>query len=233
MKKCSPWIPCIFLEFICNRFCLLLLSCSHPRIHHSAIMNYELYENFPTLHRIFSSGFSCHGDACSDLLIFFSGRKRLSLVKRHIQSLIAGLFNIILHLQNPLIFYGRFFCDKGDSNPDPGSVILMCVEVLIRVAGKHALFQMDAWHVAQSFRIPAALFQDFCQLKLSEAPISSHSSLILDNQASDPLASTNICVVDRYFSIELFAACCRLLHTVLKHHKRCGLSLSLSGDIKN
>ncbi|KAG2705883.1 hypothetical protein I3760_05G076500 [Carya illinoinensis] len=160
------------------------------------------------------------GVDCFDLVLeFVSGRKRLSVVKRRIQSLIAGLFNIILHLQNPLIFYGRFMRSEGDSNPDPGSVILMCVEVLIRVSGKHALFQMDAWHVAASLRIPAALFQDFCQLKDSEAPSSSHPSLVLDNQVADPLASMNVCVVDRYFSIDLFAACCRLLYTILKHHK--------------
>ncbi|KAG7978151.1 hypothetical protein I3843_05G068500 [Carya illinoinensis] len=160
------------------------------------------------------------GVDCFDLVLeFVSGRKRLSVVKRHIQSLIAGLFNIILHLQNPLIFYGRFMRSEGDSNLDPGSVILMCVEVLIRVSGKHALFQMDAWHVAASLRIPAALFQDFCQLKDSEAPSSSHPSLVLDNQVADPLASMNVCVVDRYFSIDLFAACCRLLYTILKHHK--------------
>lgn len=117
---------------------------------------------------------------------------------------------------------------EGDSNPDPGSVILMCVEVLIRVSGKHALFQMDAWHIAASLRIPAALFQDFCQLKDSEAPISSHPSLVSDNQVADPLANMNVCVVDRYFSIDLFAACCRLLYTILKHHKRYGISLSLT-----
>ena len=145
------------------------------------------------------------------------------MVKEHIQSILAGLFNIILHLQNPLIFQ-RFMHDKGNANPDSGSVILMCIEVLIRIFGKHALFQMKPWHVAQSLRIPAALFQDFHQIKLSEASISSHSSLILDNEISDQLASKDLSVVDRHFSIDLFAACCRLLYTVLKHHKRYSLS---------
>lgn len=121
---------------------------------------------------------------------------------------------------------------EGDSNPDPGSVVLMCVEVLIRVSGKHALFQMDAWHVAASLRIPAALFQDFCQLKHSEAPISSHPSLV-SNQVTDPLASMDVCVVDRYFSIDLFAACCRLLYTILKHHKRYGFCFCLSVSVSH
>ena len=145
------------------------------------------------------------------------------MVKEHIQSILAGLFNIILHLQNPLIFQ-RFMHEKGNTNPDSGSVILMCIEVLIRIFGKHALFQMKPCHVAQSLRIPAALFQDFHQIKLSEGSISSHSSLILDNEISDQLASKDLSVVDRHFSIDLFAACCRLLYTVLKHHKRYSLS---------
>ncbi|EXB36837.1 hypothetical protein L484_003222 [Morus notabilis] len=140
---------------------------------------------------------------CLDLVLeFVSGRKRLSVVKRHIQSLIAGVFNIILHLQSPLIFYERLI---GDSIPDPGAVILMCVEVLIRISGKHALFQMEAWHVAQSLRIPGALFQYFHQLKLSITP--------------NPVASMQSCGVDRRFTIDLYAACCRLLYNVLKHHK--------------
>lgn len=156
-------------------------------------------------------------------LIFQSllaGRNSLSVVKRHIHSLVAALFNIILHLQSPLIFCGTSTGCKGDNSPDPGAIILMCVEVLTRVSGKHALFQMDSWHVAQDLRIPAALFQDFCQLRHSECPVLSNSSLILDNKECDPVARMNSCVVDQQFSIELFASCCRLLYTTVKHHKR-------------
>ncbi|KAL5561130.1 hypothetical protein UlMin_030877 [Ulmus minor] len=157
------------------------------------------------------------GIDCLDLVLeFVSGRKRLSVVKRHIQSLIAGVFNIILHLQSPSIFYERLM---GDTDPDPGAVILMCVEVLIRILGKHALFQMDSWHIAQSLRIPAALFQDFHQLKISEGSTQYDSSRISNNDISDPVGSPQFGGVDRQFSINLFAACCRLLYTVLKHHK--------------
>ncbi|XP_038705965.1 uncharacterized protein LOC120001630 isoform X2 [Tripterygium wilfordii] len=160
------------------------------------------------------------GIDCLDLVLeYASGRKHLSVVKRHIQGFIAGLFNIILHLQNPLIFYERTVDSKIDSCPDQGSVILMCVEVLTRISGKHSLFQMDSWHVGQALHIPAALFQDFHQLGRSEAPVPSHFSLVSNNQDCDSAASLNPSVVDRQFSVELFAACCRLLYTVLKHHK--------------
>lgn len=138
----------------------------------------------------------------SDYFVLCTGGKRLNVVKRHIQSMIASSFNIIVHLQSPLIFYEQSI---GKTDPDPGAVILMCVEVLKRISGKHTLFQMEAWHVAQSIRIPGSLFQDFCRLKLSE---TSHRS------------SDQICAVDGRFSIDLFAACCRLLYNVLKHHKR-------------
>ncbi|XP_030531906.1 uncharacterized protein LOC115741982 isoform X2 [Rhodamnia argentea] len=145
-------------------------------------------------------------DLLDMLLENVSGRKRLSVVRRHIQSFMAALFNIILHVQSPLIFY-ESSPGKGFSDPDPGSVTLMCIEVLIRVSGRHALFQMDPWHVAQMLGIPAALFQVFCQSQLKD-PISSGSLFSLENLD-----------VDRPFSVKLYAACCRLLCTVLKHHR--------------
>ncbi|KAI9181831.1 hypothetical protein LWI28_019092 [Acer negundo] len=160
------------------------------------------------------------GIDCLDLILeHASGRKRLNVVKRHIQNLIAALFNIIVHLQSQIIFYGKLNSNDGHNGPDSGSVILMCIEVLTRVSSKHALFELDSWHVAQSLRIPAALFQDIHQLRLSEAPILSKSEMFLDNQNSNLVPSLNSCVVDRQFTINVFAACCKLLYTILKHHK--------------
>lgn len=147
------------------------------------------------------------------------------MVKRHIQSLLAGLFNVIVHLQSPSIFYGRLVYGKSDTDPDPGAVVLMCVEVLIRISGKHALFQMEAWHVAQSLCIPAELFQDFHHLKLSKAFVPNGYSTISSNHSCHPEASMQLCGVDKHFSISLFCACCRLLYTILKHHKRYALLL--------
>ncbi|XP_021819976.1 uncharacterized protein LOC110761732 [Prunus avium] len=160
------------------------------------------------------------GIDCLDLILeHVSGRKRLNVVKRHIQSFISSLFNVILNLQSPVIFYERSIQNKGDTDPDPGTIILMCVDVLARISGKHALYQMEAWHVAQSLRIPSALFQDFHLLKLSEAPVPNDSSTVPNNQISNSVASKHFSGVDRKYSIDLFAACCRLLHNVLKHHK--------------
>ncbi|GAV60305.1 Urb2 domain-containing protein, partial [Cephalotus follicularis] len=160
------------------------------------------------------------GIDCLDLVLeYVSGHKRLSVVKRHMHNLIAGLFSIILHLQSPLIFYGRSIGGKFDNCPDSGAVVLMSVEVLTRVSGKHALFRMDSWHVGHCLRIPGVLFQDFLQLRPAEASIPSNFLLLLDNKDNIPAESLKSCIVDRPFSIELFAACCRLLYTVLKHHK--------------
>ncbi|XP_022947378.1 uncharacterized protein LOC111451261 isoform X1 [Cucurbita moschata] len=159
------------------------------------------------------------GIECLDLVLeFVSGRKCLGVVKRHIQSLIAGLFSIVLHLQSPHIFYVRTIDTKGRSDPDPGAVILMSVEVLARVSGKHAIYQMNAWYVAQCLRIPAALFEDF-SLKLPGIPVQSENSLISTPEASNTVVATRNSIIDRQFLIDLFAACCRLLFTVLKHHK--------------
>lgn len=138
------------------------------------------------------------------------------MVKRHIQSLIAGLFSIVLHLQTPQIFYSRMIDTKNKSDPDPGSVILMSVEVLTRVSGKHALFQMNAWHVAECLRIPAAVFEDF-SLKLQG---QSENFVISAREVSNVVVTTSNSIIDRQFLIDIFAASCRLLYTVIRHHKR-------------
>ncbi|XP_039065852.1 uncharacterized protein LOC120211378 [Hibiscus syriacus] len=158
------------------------------------------------------------GIDCLDLILEHgSGRKCLNVIRSHIKSFVAALFNIILHLQSPLIFYEKLAGNEGDRTPDPGSVVLMCVEVLTRVSGKHALFQMDMCHVGQCLHIPGELFQDFHQLRISEAPVSIN--LFLDKQNHNSILSTESHVLDQQFSVNLFAACCRLLYTVLKHQK--------------
>ena len=119
------------------------------------------------------------------------------MIKKHIQNLVAGLFNIILHLQGPRIFYG--YVDDSDV-PDSGAVTLMCIELLTKISGKPSFFEMDACHIAQSLRIPGTLFQYFLQLLISESPLSS--------------------ALDRKASMELYDYCCRMLCTALKHRKR-------------
>ncbi|KAI5343712.1 hypothetical protein L3X38_011588 [Prunus dulcis] len=79
---------------------------------------------------------------------------------------------------------------------------------------------MEAWHIAQSSRIPSAFFRDFHLLKLSEALVPDDSSTVPNNQISNSVvASKHFSGIDRQYSNDLFAACCRLLHIVLKHHK--------------
>eukprot|EP00257_Ricinus_communis_P021427 XP_015580921.1 uncharacterized protein LOC8285148 [Ricinus communis] len=157
------------------------------------------------------------GIDCLDLVLeYISGGRQSSVVRGHIQKLVAALFNIIVHLQSSLVFYVRP-TGSVHNGPDPGAVILMCVEVVTRISGKRAL-QMASWHVAQSLHVPAALFQDFSQLRLSKGP--PLPDLFLDNQDCDPVMGKCSSVVDRKFSVELYAACCRLLYTTLKHQKR-------------
>ncbi|KAK3001092.1 hypothetical protein RJ639_021465 [Escallonia herrerae] len=110
-------------------------------------------------------------------------------------------------LKGPKIFCHNVSLCRGDADPDPGSITLMCVEVLTRVCGKHAFFQWDTCYVAQSLCMPAALFQNFLELGISDAATKSNSLKFSD-------------IFDRQFSMDLYAACCRLLYTVLKHHKR-------------
>ncbi|CAH1429606.1 unnamed protein product [Lactuca virosa] len=138
------------------------------------------------------------GIDCLDLVLeAITGRKSLNTVKTDILGSLCCLFNIILHLEGPQIFYRDPTSVKHYStDPDPGSVVLMCIEVLTKVSGKHALYQMDSCHVAQALSIPSTLFQNI----LNEGVKTE--------------------VLDREYSIELYAACCRMLHTLLRHHKR-------------
>lgn len=184
-------------------------------------VNYEICTGSPCGGKV--SSIVAAGIDCTDLVLeFVAGPKRSSVVKRHVPSLVACLFNIILHLQGPSIFYRNIICSKGDANPDPGSVILMCVEVLTKVFGKHAMYQLDSSQVGQSLRIPAALFQNFLQLRISEAPSAesaSNSLMFSGGRDTEIVEGMSSSVVDRQFLIDLFAACCRLLSTVLKHYK--------------
>ncbi|KAK1357560.1 Urb2 domain-containing protein [Heracleum sosnowskyi] len=159
------------------------------------------------------------GVDCFDLFLeYVKGNKYPVVVKEHIKNIVSALFNIILHLQGPNLFFGNTIPYSAEAPPDSGSVILMIIEVLTRVFGKHTLSQVDGCYVSQSLRISGGLFQNILQLKVSKANASNHM-LIPDSTSSEILESMNTCAIDRQFMIELYAACCRLLCTVLKHYK--------------
>ncbi|KAF7810808.1 Urb2/Npa2 family protein [Senna tora] len=176
------------------------------------------------------------GIDCFDMILeFVSGRKGLKLIKRHFQSSVAAIFNIILHLQSSQIFYGDLKSSTVANDPDPGSTILMCVEVLTTVSRKHAIFQMNSWHVGHLLRIPAALFQSFLQLRVSKGSSPSGSLIISEEQISHQVEAVDICYVDHQFSLNLFVACCQLLCTTIKRHqsecKQCVAHLEASVSV--
>lgn len=143
------------------------------------------------------------------------------MVKRHIQGLLSAVFGIMAHMQSPFIFFTNAVVgNQGSSSPDSGSVILMCVEVLIRIAGKHALFRMDSSHISQSIHIPGAIFLDYLQATRVGFSVLDGNLLSKDDQQQDLLGSSKGLQVDKKFSVSLYAACCRLLYTAVKHHKR-------------
>ena len=126
----------------------------------------------------------------------------MSEVKGRIQGLVSAVFGIMSHMQSPFIFCTDAVVGKqGPKSPDAGSVILMCVEVLIRIAGKQALFEMNPSHISQSIHMPGAIFRDYGNL------------LVKDDQQQD-------LQVDQKFSVSMYAACCRLIYTSVKHHPK-------------
>ncbi|ESQ54198.1 hypothetical protein EUTSA_v10024190mg [Eutrema salsugineum] len=161
------------------------------------------------------------GIDCLDLILeHATGRKRLNVVKRHIQGLMSAVFSIMAHMQSPFIFRKTAIVgNQGPNFPDAGAVILMCVEVLIRIAGKHALFQMDSSHISQSIHMPGAIFRDYLQSTRVGFSVLDGNLLHKDDQRQDLLGSSEDLQVDQKFSMSLYAACCRLLYTAIKHHK--------------
>ncbi|EMS45983.1 hypothetical protein TRIUR3_12480 [Triticum urartu] len=143
------------------------------------------------------------------------GNKRV--FQRTVPSLVGALFNIVLHLQSPLIFYIEKLPPLcPDLHPDAGAIVLMCVEVITSFVGRHT-FQIDACHVSQCLHLPVMLFKGFKHL-LADRSVSCSSENIREQIAGQPLASKEY-LLDRQFSVDMYAACCKLLCTVLRHQQ--------------
>ncbi|KAG5015247.1 hypothetical protein JHK85_021383 [Glycine max] len=179
------------------------------------------------------SSFVTAGIECFVMILeFVSGRKGLKMIKRHCQSFVASVFNIIVHLQSLPIFYDNLASGKVASTPDPGSAILLGVEVLVTVSRKHTLFPMDVWHVGHLLHIPAALFQNFYQLRVTKASGPSETLMISDEHICDQVKRVDFCHVDHQFLVNLFEVCCELLYTTIMHRpsecKQCVAHLEAS-----
>ncbi|KAK8472328.1 hypothetical protein PHAVU_002G179700 [Phaseolus vulgaris] len=152
-------------------------------------------------------------DCFSMILEFVSGRKGLKMIKRHGQSLVSAVFNIIVHLKALLNFYDNLASGTVASTPDPGSAILMSVEVLVTVSRKHGQFPMDMGYVGQILHIPALLFQNVHQLRVTNASGPSETSIISEQRICDPV--NRVGHVDHLVS--LFYVCCQLMCTIIMH----------------
>ncbi|CAM8923294.1 unnamed protein product [Rhodiola kirilowii] len=174
------------------------------------------------------------GVDCLDLILeHASGRRRLGVVQRHIQRLVAGLFNITGHLQSQHIFIELSDAKQESAglDPDPGAVALMCTEVLTRIFAKKALFSLDSCHVGQALRLPGALFQNFLHVKHTLVKFTSDTKGATGIDECEPALASPSHVVDRKFTIDLYASSCRLLSTVIKHHKDvCSQSIAVLED---
>lgn len=158
--------------------------------------------------------------------VFFIGRKKVAVIKRHIQNLVSSLLNVVLHLQGPKMFFRNHKFRKDFAEPDPGSVCLMCISVLTKISAKHAFFQLEACHIGQLLHLPATVFQCAFQLWTSKVLLCSNYTGGSTFEETEVPGSERS-VVDREFCIKLYAACCRMLCTVLKHHRRFATSFVL------
>ncbi|KAK1322615.1 hypothetical protein QJS10_CPA03g02209 [Acorus calamus] len=89
---------------------------------------------------------------------------------------------------------------------DPGAVVLMCIEVLTKVARRQSLFQMNPCQISQSLRLPATLFQDFHHLKAS--CVASYPSEFDGSGMDGSFMEIYGFVVDRQFSVDLESGQC-------------------------
>lgn len=193
----------------------------------------ELHTGSPYGGRV--GGIVAAGVECLDLALeSVSGPKRLKLVAKYSSSFVAALLNILLHLQGPHVFFesGLDQCQGGDY-VNPAFVILACVEILSKLASRHAVYPMNASHVAQSLAFPAVLFQHFCQFKSTQYVTPCKMSL--PHQQIDCTKATMAVecgfAAESKISVELFATCCKLLCALLRHRKReSGHCIALLGD---
>jgi len=139
------------------------------------------------------------------------------MIKRHGQSFVSAVFNIIVHLQ-ALKFYDKLSSGTVAGTPDPGSAILMGIEVLVTVSRKHAQFPMDGGHVGLILHIPAVLFQNVRQLRVTKASGPSEALMISKQQICDPVKRVGR--VDHLFLVSLFVVCCQLMCTIIMHRPR-------------
>ncbi|KAF0914214.1 hypothetical protein E2562_027792 [Oryza meyeriana var. granulata] len=140
------------------------------------------------------------------------GNKRV--FKRIVPGLIGDLFNIVLHLESPFIFYTeKMPAHYPCLHPDAGAIVLMCIEVITAFVGRHS-FQIDACHVSQCLHVPMTLFKGFKHLHSCQN--ISHSC----NQSVEQLAASNEYILDRQFSVDMYASCCKLLCTTIRHQQR-------------
>jgi hypothetical protein len=149
-----------------------------------------------------------------------AGNKRV--FKRTIPGLVGALFNIILHLQSPFIFYiEKLPPHCSEFHPDAGAVVLMCVEVITSFVGRRS-FQIDASHVSQCLHVPVTLFKGFKHLlACRKIPSANYCKQTVEH------ADHNEYILDRQFSIDIYASCCKLLCTTLRHQQRYMLSCFL------
>ncbi|KAL6649422.1 hypothetical protein ACP70R_013646 [Stipagrostis hirtigluma subsp. patula] len=151
---------------------------------------YEIYTGNPEGGTI-SSDVAAGIDCLYLVLEFVPGNKRV--FKRTVPGLVGALFNIILHLQSPLIFYiEKLPPHCSEFHPDTGAVVLMCVEVITSFGFKHLL-------ACRSIPRSSA---NYC------------------NQSVRQHGDHNEYILDRRFSVDIYAACCKLLCTTLRHQQR-------------
>ncbi|XP_031474548.1 uncharacterized protein LOC116246815 [Nymphaea colorata] len=161
------------------------------------------------------------GLECMDMVLeSVSSRKRANILGRHMPNLVSAIFNIVMHLQSPLIFFRRTGPYEGCA--DPGLVVLNCIVLLTRLSGWHSHFTMDACHVVLALHLPKIIFHGFCLIKLSQ---TARSSLLFSTfqevaSVSFDSSSKHVSIMEKVLSVDLYIACCRLLCAVVKHRKR-------------
>lgn len=133
-----------------------------------------------------------------------AGNKRV--FKRTVPGLVGALFNIVLHLRSPHIFYTQKLPHCSVFHPDAGAAVLMCVEVITSFVGRYS-FQIDASHVSQCLHVPVTLFKGFKHLRAKYCNQGHHADHVEY-------------ILDRQFSVDIYAACCKLLCTTLRHQQR-------------
>jgi hypothetical protein len=108
------------------------------------------------------------------------------------------------------------------SKVDSGPVILQALQILITTASRDTIFPMKACHVALALHCPARLFWPVYRSEMSKHKLilKRHARVEGPEPGKKNVQSTGRVRICTELGVQLYVSCCRLLCSIIRHHRR-------------